>query len=364
MTPTLVQNSTLMNLSVSMIHNTRNSSAPDTVPLAARTTLGTLLSIGVVIGILGNILVLSAILLDKVLRRQAGNFMIFNLAVTDLLMACLPMSVLGAYFTIQWPKWNFGETMCKLTGYLLNICGMVSVLTMVLIAFDRYFAIVRNETMLERRNVKIVLCLFWLVSAVALIYPVTSGGISKERLEHGESVVCNRMDSKVIDASSYKNSLTFKLMIGFFTIVALLLIYARLGVFLWRNRNGPSGQAMRVNNTSRQTRALKLVFAIVLTYFICWFPYQVATFLRIYPIPSDTLYIDPIFMLTAYSLAMLNSSINPVVYALVSQRFRMAYRGIIRRAGKRLSLVRKDDADTDRGDGTPMTRVKFMANVS
>ena len=92
------------------------------------------------------VVVIAAILLDKTLRSKIANVMILNLAgFTDLLMALVSMPVLGIYFVFDWPEWTFGDARCRAAGYIANVCGLVSALTMVLIALDRYFAKVRKN---------------------------------------------------------------------------------------------------------------------------------------------------------------------------------------------------------------------------
>ena len=305
------------------------SDAPDTIPVAGKIIIGTLITVGIFFGVTGNILVSLAILRDKRLRKHDGNLMILNLAVTDLLMAILPMPIIGFYFVIYWPNWTFGETLCNITTYVSVLSALVSLLTMVLIAFERYFTVLRNKRMLKRRSVKIVLCLLWIFSAAAFLQPrITNKSISKHGFKHGDWNVCSRMDSKVIFDKGYKISRIGLPIIVVLIQFGLLLIYVRMGVFLWRNRRKGHGNERKRAN--KNIRALKLMFAIVLTFYICWFPYQVVSFLRIFPIPSDNPYVDPTGMLIAYSLAMFNSSVNPILYALISRKFRAAYRDIFR----------------------------------
>ena len=301
----------------------------DTIPISTKVIISILLSAGVFFGVLGNILVISAILLSKTLRSQIQNLMILSLAVTDLLVSLLPMPVFGAYFVFTWPNWKFGDALCKAIGYIINICGSASVFTLVLIGIDRYFAVVRNKRMMKGRNIKILLCLLWVIPACAYVYPILSGGIAEEQFGQKEYDVCNRMSAKVIFDKSFKNSLILKLVFGVFSMFSLLLMYARIGFHIWKARKTPTDQNRKAKAVkkadSNKTRAVKMMFFIVLTFFIFWVPYWIATFMLVFPIPANRRSINPAFVLITYSLAMLNSSINPVLYALFSKNFRRAY---------------------------------------
>ena len=336
--------------------HTRYLGAIGNIPLSVKVIMGILLLFGVISGLLGNILVLAAVLLDKTLRSKTSNVMILSLSVTDLLMALVPMPILGIYFVLDWPEWRFGDDTCKATVYIANVCGLVSVLTMVLIAFDRYFAIVRNKLMLSHCNVVIALGTLWVTGAGALIYPVSSGGVSRHRFRHGEKNICSRMSAEIITEKSYKNPLIMKLALGVLVQIALLLIYARIGYFIWRTRHGPSGNDTTGQSDGKskknKTKALKLMFTIVLAFIIFWIPYEVNTFLRVYPVPKSNRDTDPTFMLMAYLLAMLNSSVNPVLYALVSEKLRTAYKNFLKRLRDRLVLVPALPPRKDTGQST------------
>ena len=350
-------NLSTINFSTTLMQRPRYSDSPETIQASWRIFLGTLLTAGIVCGVFGNMLVFFAIVLEKTLNKNNGNLMILSLAVTDLLMVSLPVPIFGVDFVFYWPQWRFGESLCRVTHYVLNLCGSMSLFTMLLIAMDRYFAVVRNTLMLKRRNVKIVLCSLWLMSAVYSIYPVlTSDVISRHTSKHGDWELCFNMDSKVLLMGSTKFYTYVRLLsIGIFILIVGLSIYARIGVFLWRARNSPIHQNMQSTSADKISQALKLMFAILLTNAICWLPYMVAMFSRIAPIPPENRYIDSRFWLMASSMAMLNSSINPVLYALVSQKFRAAYQSIFRRAKARLLACEqgkgKETVKEEKGEG-------------
>ena len=60
--------------------------------------------------VIGNILVIAAVLLERNLRTPA-NYLVLSLAVADFLVACLVMP-LGAYYEIQ-GQWSLGDLLCE-----------------------------------------------------------------------------------------------------------------------------------------------------------------------------------------------------------------------------------------------------------
>lgn len=82
-----------------------------------RRTLAEILFVSIALGclilatIIGNIFVISAIILEKNLK-SVGNYLVLSLAVTDLMVACLVMP-LGAFYEIT-QEWTFGSALCEL----------------------------------------------------------------------------------------------------------------------------------------------------------------------------------------------------------------------------------------------------------
>ena len=60
--------------------------------------------------VIGNILVIAAVLLERNLRTPA-NYLVLSLAVADFLVACLVMP-LGAFYEIQ-GQWSLGDLLCE-----------------------------------------------------------------------------------------------------------------------------------------------------------------------------------------------------------------------------------------------------------
>ena len=74
----------------------------------------------------------------------------------------------------------------------------------------------------------------------------------------------------------------------------------------------------------------RLVVVVVLVFAGCWLPIQIVLLLKAYDIydPSvDT--VKLIIQITAHILAYMNSCVNPILYAFLSENFRKAFRKVI-----------------------------------
>ncbi|XP_050462551.1 5-hydroxytryptamine receptor 2A-like [Cataglyphis hispanica] len=102
----------------------------------------------ILITIVGNLFVIAAIVLERNLQSVA-NYLIVSLAVADLMVACLVMP-LGAVYEIN-SGWSLGPVLCDMWTSSDVLCCTASILHLVAIAVDRYWA-VTNINYIQARN--------------------------------------------------------------------------------------------------------------------------------------------------------------------------------------------------------------------
>ncbi|KAJ3585427.1 hypothetical protein NHX12_014146 [Muraenolepis orangiensis] len=101
----------------------------------------------IVLGVLGNSLVIYVIYRFKTLRTVT-NFFIANLAVADLLVntLCLPFTLV---YTLL-GDWKFGSALCFLLPYAQGLAVHVSTVTLNVIALDRHSAVLASPLAIFR----------------------------------------------------------------------------------------------------------------------------------------------------------------------------------------------------------------------
>nr|QQY02585.1 5-hydroxytryptamine receptor 1A-4 [Cryptocotyle lingua] len=115
--------------------------------------------------IIGNVFVVAAILLEKHLQG-VSNYLILSLAVADLMVATLPMPIAAVYeVSLQW--W-LGDAVCDFWICSDVLCCTASILHLVGIALDRYWAVTNAEYIRRRtaRRISLMIATFWLLSLV------------------------------------------------------------------------------------------------------------------------------------------------------------------------------------------------------
>ncbi|XP_076679259.1 serotonin receptor [Andrena cerasifolii] len=117
----------------------------------------------ILVTVVGNLFVIAAILLERNLQSVA-NYLIVSLAVADLMVACLVMP-LGAVYEIN-SRWSLGPELCDMWTSSDVLCCTASILHLVAIAVDRYWAVTDLNYIQARnpRRIGILIVAVWVVS--------------------------------------------------------------------------------------------------------------------------------------------------------------------------------------------------------
>ncbi|RWS06268.1 5-hydroxytryptamine receptor-like protein, partial [Dinothrombium tinctorium] len=120
---------------------------------------------------IGNLFVIYAIITDRVLRR-VSNYLVLSLATTDLILACTVMP-LGVLYAIS-GKWTFGAKICEVWTSADVLCCTASLLHLVAIAVDRYWAVTNVEYIRQRSAVIIgkMITAVWAVAIFTSLAPI------------------------------------------------------------------------------------------------------------------------------------------------------------------------------------------------
>ncbi|XP_053660561.1 5-hydroxytryptamine receptor-like [Anopheles marshallii] len=135
--------------------------------------IATAIVLGIVIlaTVIGNVFVIAAILLERNLQSVA-NHLILSLAVADLLVACLVMP-LGAVYEVS-KEWRLGADLCDMWTSSDVLCCTASILHLVAIALDRYWAVTDIDYAHQRtaRRIGYMIIIIWTLSVLVSIAPL------------------------------------------------------------------------------------------------------------------------------------------------------------------------------------------------
>lgn len=132
--------------------------------------------------ILGNVFVIAAIIIEKSLQG-VSNYLILSLAVTDLMVAVLvmPISVVNQISVF----WYLGSEICDMWISMDVLCCTASILHLVVISFDRYWAVSNIDYIRKRnaRQISLMIVIVWVVSVLISVTPLLGWEDSSNKLE-------------------------------------------------------------------------------------------------------------------------------------------------------------------------------------
>ena len=130
-----------------------------------------ILGIMIVSTIIGNVFVIAAIVIERSLQG-VSNYLILSLAVTDLMVAVLvmPISLLNQVSVF----WYLGEHVCTIWISFDVLCCTASILHLVAISLDRYWAVSNIDYIRRRcaRQILLMILVVWVVAIVISVAPV------------------------------------------------------------------------------------------------------------------------------------------------------------------------------------------------
>ncbi|XP_035028241.1 melanopsin-A isoform X1 [Hippoglossus stenolepis] len=300
------------------------------IPAHAHYTIGSvILAIGIT-GMVGNFLVIYAFSRSRSLRTPANMFII-NLAITDLLM-CITQTPI--FFTTSMHKrWIFGEKGCELYAFCGALFGICSMITLTVIAIDRYFVITRPLTsigVLSRKRALLVLMAAWLYSLGWSLPPFFGWSAY---VPEGLLTSCS-WDYMTFTPSV--RAYTMLLFIFVFFLPLFIIIYCYVFIFrAIRNTNQAVGKfngsthshtsgrdsVKSYHRLQNEWKMAKIALIVILLYVISWSPYSAAA------LTAFAGYAD---MLTPYMnsvpavIAKASAIHNPIIYAITHPKYRVA----------------------------------------
>uniref|UniRef100_A0A0N5BA95 G_PROTEIN_RECEP_F1_2 domain-containing protein n=1 Tax=Strongyloides papillosus TaxID=174720 RepID=A0A0N5BA95_STREA len=183
--------------------------------------IGTLLVVLILFCVIGNLMVILAILLERDLRSRPQYYLIFSLAVADLFVG-LFVTPLGAWITVA-GGWNFGEALCDFWTSVDVLLCTASILHLVAIALDRYWSItdiyyVQNRT---PKRITCMLIIIWFVSLLISVAPIFGWKDAMSTSRVLEEHVC--LISQEISYQVFSTASAF-----YIPLIAIICIYFRI----------------------------------------------------------------------------------------------------------------------------------------
>ena len=256
--------------------------------------------------------------------RKPINVFIVNMAMSDLLVTIfvIPREIQLLYTNFWLIGGPLGQALCKLVPFLLNVSIAVSVQSLVLIAVDRFGAVVYP---LRSPLISSKLCPFFVLATWIVAMAINSTNLFTLKLvEYPGGLACVAGWKEAFgESSSYKNYVVSWIVI--FTFIPLLLI-ATLYITIYiklKSQKIPGEQSANAGRQrqQRERNVLKMSIAIVIGFAVCYLPVAISWLLFFFA--SDILSCGFLyFIFFAFFMTRVNCAMNPCICFIFSRNYR------------------------------------------
>ncbi|XP_037304438.2 neuromedin-U receptor 2 [Pungitius pungitius] len=289
-------------------------------------------------GLSGNVLTCAVIAKHKKMRNPT-NFYLVSLAVSDLLVLLfgMPLEVYDLWNNYPFP---FGAGGCYFKTFLFETVCFASILNVTALSVERYVAVVyplKTRYLSTNRHAKRVIAAAWALSMLCAVPNTSLHGMFyvPERME--ESAICTVLKPLWI------YNVVMQVTTACFYFVPMMVmgvLYLVMGLHLCRERRLPGGAlgmncggvVRRKNSVNGRRRQINKMLSIVVAVFgVCWAPFHIERLLW----SSITQWTDLMHNVYQYVHIVsgvffyLSSAVNPVIYSLLSTRFRECFRELV-----------------------------------
>ncbi|KAB5586593.1 hypothetical protein PHYPO_G00003480 [Pangasianodon hypophthalmus] len=280
--------------------------------------LPVLYSLFFIVGLVGNMLVLWVILRGVQLKSMT-DVSLLNLAIADLLLIfSLPFLAHYARGT-----WAFGGGMCTLVLGVYYIGFYASLFFIVLMSVDRYLAIVHAVFALRIRSKAygiLASVVIWIIAIAASFPELLYLGV--ERYE--DKIMCSAYPKDV--SHNLLRSAAFIKMNVLGLLIPLTIVGFCYSMVLRR---------LQMLRNSKKL-AIRLVVAVMVVFFCCWTPYNIAAFLKaleLKHILSSECELSKriqLMLQATEAVAYSHTCLNPFLYVFVGEKFRRHFTRLLR----------------------------------
>lgn len=270
--------------------------------------LPTLYSLVFIVGFLGNGLVVCVLLRFRH-KCNLTDICLLNLALADLLFV-FSLPFLAHYAALS--SWPWNGAMCRLMTCFYMLGFYASIGFMVVMTLDRYLLIVHSPSIAMWRTLKIGMVLIGVVWAFSLLASLPSIIFVEVKLD-GEAYTCTM---EVPEGSMWRSFQYMEMnVLGLVLPLSIMVCcYSRIIPTLVNMK------------TQRKHKAIKLIFIIVITFFLFWTPYHIVIFLHMlkgqgYFLDCHQMHHLTLAMKWTETIAFTHCCLNPIIYAFAGEKF-------------------------------------------
>ncbi|XP_009683943.2 neuromedin-U receptor 2 [Struthio camelus] len=286
-----------------------------------------------VVGVVGNFLVCLVIIKHRNMKTPT-NYYLFSLAVSDLLVLLFGMPLEIYEMWSNYP-FLFGPVGCYFKTVLFETVCFASILSVTTVSVERYVAILhpfRAKLESTRKRALRTIIVLWVLSVLFALPNTSTHGIMWQYFPNG-TLVPGSATCTVIRPMWIYNCIVQITSLLFYVLPmgVMSVLYYLMGLRLKGDKSlEVEEMAVNVQRPSRKS-VTKMLFVLVMIFAVCWAPFHIDrlffSFVVEWTEPLANIF--NLIHVVSGVFFYLSSAVNPIIYNLLSQRFRMAFLSVI-----------------------------------
>ncbi|XP_064621899.1 QRFP-like peptide receptor [Lineus longissimus] len=318
-----------------------------------RITYIVLYSVVIFLSVMGNLMVIWTVIKNKHMHTVT-NYYIVNLAVSDFLVSFLvmPLKLMELTAPCEMSIFN-SDALCGVLSYILPVFVFSSVLTLVAISIERYYAIVHPLDTMQfhsKSRTRKILAAVWLIPALVTI-PYTYAKVYTVTMKSEIGMLTRQICSDKFDeidallfgdhsgGNGFRLGFHMFLLITIYLLPLVLITFTCVGIAVCllkpisedddvlRRRNSFQRRSYQKREENKR-KVAKMVIWVAGAFFVAWTPfYAMNTVALFHPFLKQANFF--FILLNSHLFGFLNSCVNPFIYTVMSDRFRKSFRQIL-----------------------------------
>lgn len=296
-------------------------------PLSVIIALSIANIVSILLGTLGNLLVIISVIINRNMRSTT-NFFVASLAAADLVVTASCMPLFYIYYVLTWPDWPFGKAGCAILSYLVHMSVMASALSLLSISYDRFLSVFfPMRKFITKNRAKMLVAAIWFVSPLLLLPSLLHHDVESTTKDNKTVAMCVESWDTRKELRSYQ---LYRVFFYFLFVLQISVLYFLIGFRLYtRQQPGEQTCQNKAKELLNKRKIIKMLFLVVALFTLCWLPYIINKLLNIFP-PNPDFVPSTLFVSVGNFLGLLNSVANPLVYAVLNKNFRTAFKNALR----------------------------------
>ncbi|XP_069115448.1 QRFP-like peptide receptor [Argopecten irradians] len=294
-----------------------------------------------VFAVFGNILVIWTIVRNTHMHTVT-NYYIANLALSDFLVSSivLPLKLLEYTSPCEWQIFSH-DGLCAVVYYIQPIFVFASVLTLVAISLERYYAIVHPLSAMKvnsKSRTKKIIAITWIIPIVICTPYLYCDSYSFEFRSHFGSVsrqICADRFDEIDGGTGNFRRVFFLVLTAFMYFLPMIIIITTCSriamsllkpIIIERSQSG-TGNCKRRDEVNKR-KVARMVIVIAVAFIVSWSPMYVVNIVSQLQGQGDSFLIHSNFlftMLIIHLAGFINSCVNPFIYTAMSKKFRKSF---------------------------------------